>query len=100
MSVEVDSVFAVPSDIPDQATTASLLGRILQEDPHELLARMKSSHSFAWIARKVDASTSDRIRAFNLKGINFQKESKRYSPKPTLPPPTPAYFGPTINSLP
>ena len=43
MSIEVDSIYAVPSEVPDQATTASLLGRILQEDPHELLARMKSS---------------------------------------------------------
>ena len=93
MSVEVDSIYAVPSDIPDQATTASLLGRILQEDPHELLARMKSSHSFAWIARKVDASTSDRIRALNLKGINFQKESKRYYPKRELAAQTLGYVG-------
>src|SRR5260370_3039196 len=93
MSVEVDSIYAVPSDIPDQATTASLLGRILQEDPHELLARMKTSHSFPWIARKVDASTSDRIRALNLKGINFQKESKRYYPKRELAAQTLGYVG-------
>src|SRR5438105_970920 len=32
MSVATDSVFAVPSEMPDQATTASLLGRILRED--------------------------------------------------------------------
>ncbi|PYX90366.1 MAG: penicillin-binding protein, partial [Acidobacteria bacterium] len=93
MSIEVDSIYAVPSEVPDQATTASLLGRILQEDPHELLARMKSSHSFAWIARKVDASTSDRIRALNLKGINFQKESKRYYPKRELAAQTLGYVG-------
>ena len=93
MSVAVDSIYAVPSDIPDQATAASLLGRILQEDPHELLARMKSSHSFAWIARKVDPATSDRIRALNLKGINFQKESKRYYPKRELAAQTLGYVG-------
>src|SRR5919109_4018818 len=81
MSVSVDSVFAVPSEIPDQATTASLLGKILNADPHELLARMKSSHAFCWIARKLNPEVSSRIRALNLKGIYFQKESKRFYPK-------------------
>lgn len=78
MSVSVDSVFAVPSEIPDQATTAGLLAKILKTDPHELLTRMKSSNAFCWIARKLDPEVSARIRALNLKGIYFQKESKRF----------------------
>jgi cell division protein FtsI (penicillin-binding protein 3) len=84
MSIAVDSIFAVPSEVPDPATAASLLGRILQEDPHEILARLKSSRAFCWIARKVDAETSERIRGLNLKGIYFQKESKRFYPKGEL----------------
>lgn len=84
MSIAVDSVFAVPSEVPDPATAASLLSRILQEDPQEILARLKSSHAFCWIARKVDAETSERIRGLNLKGIYFQKESKRFYPKGEL----------------
>jgi cell division protein FtsI (penicillin-binding protein 3) len=84
MTIAVDSVFAVPSEIPDQATTASLLGRILKTDPRELLERMSSSHAFCWIARKLDPDTSQRIRALNLRGIYFQKESKRFYPKREL----------------
>ena len=84
MTIAVDSVFAVPSEIPDQATTASLLGRILKTDPRELLERMASSHAFCWIARKLDPDTSQRIRALNLRGIYFQKESKRFYPKKEL----------------
>ncbi|MGE5113439.1 MAG: penicillin-binding protein, partial [Acidobacteriaceae bacterium] len=84
MSVMVDSVFAVPSEIPDQATTASILGRILKSDPRDLLARMKGSRNFAWIARKVDGDVSARIRALNLKGIYFQQEPKRFYPKREL----------------
>lgn len=84
MSVMVDSVFAVPSEIPDQATTASILGRILKTDPRELLARLKGSRNFAWIARKVDGDVSARIRALNLKGIYFQQEPKRFYPKREL----------------
>ena len=84
MSILVDSVFAVPSEVPDPATTAGLLGRVLNIDPRELLARFKSSHTFCWVARKVDADTSNRIRAMNLRGIYFQKESKRFYPKREL----------------
>lgn len=84
MSVNVDSVFAVPSEIPDQVTAAKLLGRILDIDPDELLAKMKSSHSFTWIARKLDPDVSARIRALNLRGIYFQEESRRYYPKGEL----------------
>ena len=84
MSVNVDSIFAVPSEVPDQATTARLLARILGTDTNEILARLQSSRAFCWIARKVDADTSNRIRALNLRGIYFQKESKRFYPKREL----------------
>jgi cell division protein FtsI/penicillin-binding protein 2 len=84
MSIQVDSVFAVPSEIPDQATTARLLAHILKGDPKEILARLESSRSFAWIARKLDNNTSARIRALNLKGIYFEKEPKRFYPKNDL----------------
>ncbi|HWR37257.1 MAG TPA: penicillin-binding protein [Clostridia bacterium] len=84
MSVQVDSVFAVPSEIPDQASTASILARVLGAEPNDLLARMKAQRNFAWLARKIDAETSQRIRALNLRGIYFQKESKRFYPKREL----------------
>src|SRR5437588_5139662 len=51
MSIQVDSVFAVPSEIPDQGMTARLLARILKTDPKEILAKLESSRSFTWIPR-------------------------------------------------
>jgi cell division protein FtsI/penicillin-binding protein 2 len=84
MSISVDSVFAVPSEIPDPSTTATLLGKLLQTDPDDLRARFQASKSFTWVARKLDADTSNRIRALNLRGIYFQKESKRFYPKREL----------------
>jgi cell division protein FtsI (penicillin-binding protein 3) len=84
MSVSVDSVFAVPADIPDLAGTISLVARITRADPRELLAKCQSARTFCWLARKADAETADRIRAMNLRGIYFQKESKRFYPKREL----------------
>ena len=84
MSIEVDSVFAVPADVPDLAETISLVSRITKTDPHETLAKCKASKTFCWVARKADAETADRIRSLNLRGIYFQKESKRFYPKREL----------------
>ncbi len=84
MSIAVDSVFAVPADIPDLAGTMSLVARITKADPRELLAKCKAARTFCWVARKADADTADRIRAMNLRGIYFQKESKRFYPKREL----------------
>ena len=84
MSVNVDSVFAVPSEIPDVHSTAGILAKILKSDAADIENRMHASHAFAWVARKIDGDTSDRIRRLNLKGIYFQKESKRFYPKREL----------------
>jgi cell division protein FtsI (penicillin-binding protein 3) len=84
MTVQVDSVFAVPSEVPDIHSTARILGRVINSDPIEIENRMHASHAFAWVARKLDKDTSARVRALNLKGIYFQKESKRFYPKNEL----------------
>ena len=54
MTVAVDSVFAVPSEIPDPASTAQVLSKVLKLDGADLLSRKKSSKSFFWVARKLD----------------------------------------------
>jgi cell division protein FtsI (penicillin-binding protein 3) len=84
MTVSVDSVFAVPSEVPDVHSTAQVLARVLKADASEIEGRMRGSHAFAWVARKIDNATSARVRALNLKGVYFQKESKRFYPKGEL----------------
>ena len=62
MTVNVDSVFAVPSEVPDvQRPPAQVLARVLKGDASEIEGRMRASHAFAWIARKID-NTDQRSR--------------------------------------
>ena len=84
MSVDVDSIFAVPGEIHDPATTATLLGKVLDLDPQEVLARLQGSRYFAYIKRKIDQDTANRVRELNLRGIYFRKEPKRFYPKREL----------------
>ncbi|HUK25192.1 MAG TPA: penicillin-binding protein [Terriglobales bacterium] len=83
MSTAVESVFAVPNEIHDLAGTLSLLAHITRDDPRELLARCQG-RTFCWLARKADDDIARRIRALNLRGVHFQKESKRFYPKGAL----------------
>ena len=84
MSIDVDSVFAVPSEVHDQETTAVILGRVLDMAPQEIVARLQSNRNFAFIKRKIDEETATRVRELNLRGIYFRKEPKRFYPKREL----------------
>lgn len=84
MSVQVDSCFAVPSELSDAVLASRLLGKVLKKESDELLSRFRSSRSFCWVARKLDPVQVERIRRLNLKGIYFQKENRRFHPKGTL----------------
>jgi cell division protein FtsI (penicillin-binding protein 3) len=84
MSIQVDSVFAVPTEIPDLPNAISLIARITKDDPRVLLADCRAHKTFCWVARKADAESVERMRSLNLQGIHFQKEPKRFYPKRDL----------------
>ena len=84
MSLAVDSVFAVPSEIPDPRMVADLLAPVLGLDARDVLNRFSNSHSFCWVKRKVTPEEASRVRDLNLEGIYFQGETKRFYPKGEL----------------
>jgi len=84
MSISVDSAFAVPSEIADENLAARLLSGVVNKPQEEIEARLESSRSFAWIARKLPPEKADAISKLNLKGIYLQKENQRFYPKRDL----------------
>src|SRR6185312_3636786 len=92
MTVLVDSIYAVPSELGDnREKAAAMLAQVVHTDPldgfttqQQLTARFTASRNFAWVARRVDAATADRVREMNLKGVYFQKEFKRFYPNNDL----------------
>ena len=92
VTVQADSVFAVPSELGEnRASAAEILAEIVHADPHDnftskqqMLARFNASRNFAWVARRLDAGTTQRVRELNLKGVYFQKEFKRFYPNSDL----------------
>jgi cell division protein FtsI (penicillin-binding protein 3) len=86
ISVEVDSVFAVPGEISDPGAAARLLAPVLDMGVSEVRARLRGSGGryFSWVKRKVTGREAARIRELNIRGIYFQKENKRFYPKREL----------------
>ncbi len=87
MTVLVDSIYAVPSEIANKENTARHLARVVHQDAtdrfttaKDIDARLERSRNFAWVARKVDAEVAARVRSLGLKGVYFQKEFKRFYP--------------------
>ncbi len=92
MTVLVDSVYAVPSELGDnRENAAEMLAHVVHSDPDDsftsqkrILGRFNASRNFAWVARRLDKETAERVRELNLKGVYFQKEFKRFYPNNDL----------------
>ncbi|MBF8305332.1 MAG: peptidoglycan synthetase FtsI, partial [Acidobacteria bacterium] len=86
ITVEVDSVFAVPGEISDPEAAARLLAPVLDMGVSEIRARLRGTGGryFSWVKRKVTGREAARIRELNIRGIYFQKENKRFYPKREL----------------
>jgi len=84
ISVEVESVFAVPAEIRNSEGTARLLSPVLDLEEEEIRRRLEGSRYFSWVKRKVSARQAARVRQLRLQGIYFQKETKRFYPKREL----------------
>ena len=101
MTVLVDSVYAVPTELGDnKASEAALLAKVVHVDPQDqfttknrILARFDASRNFAWVARKVSPETAERIKELNLHGVYLQKEFKRFYPNNDLAAHTLGYVG-------
>src|SRR5579883_2987687 len=75
MSVSVDSAFAVPSELGDNAALAARLISGVLHIPRDVLeARFASGGTFVWIQRKLPPDKAEAIAALNLKGIYLQKK--------------------------
>ncbi len=107
MTVQVDSIYAVPSEIAEnRPVDAAMLAKLVHTEAFDrftsepaILARLNASRNFAWVARRVDAETAKRVLELNLKGIYTTKEFKRFYPNEDLAAHTLGYVGVDDNGL-
>jgi cell division protein FtsI (penicillin-binding protein 3) len=106
MTVQVDSIYAVPTEIDDKQTAAHALAAVVHTDPddaqtseEQIAARLVSGHSFAWVARRVTPDVAARVKALPIKGIYFQKEFQRFYPDNEIAAQVLGYVGTDDNGL-
>jgi cell division protein FtsI (penicillin-binding protein 3) len=106
MTVQADSVFAVPSEIDDKKATVHALAQIVHTAPEDdwtredqIAERVNASRGFAWIARRLSPEVAARVKALNLKGIYFQKEFQRFYPDNEIAAQVLGYVGVDDNGL-
>ena len=71
VSVEVDSIFIVPSKVESQDRSARLLADVLKVKRSTIRAKMRSDKNFLWLKRQVSPRESEQIRAMNLAGVGL-----------------------------
>src|SRR5262245_34147673 len=82
MSTEVESAFAIPTELGDNKSQAAhLLSGVLGIPRDVLEAKFNSGSTFVWVSRKLPPEKSDAVKALNLKGIYTMKENERFYPK-------------------
>ncbi len=106
MTVQADSVFAVPSEIEDKKATVHALAQIVHTSAEDtwtsedqIAERVNASRGFAWIARRLSPETAAKVKALNLKGIYFQKEFQRFYPDSEIAAQVLGYVGVDDNGL-
>jgi cell division protein FtsI (penicillin-binding protein 3) len=84
VSEDAASVYATPYQVKDPERTASRLAPLLDVSDEDLLKDLGSSSGFAYLARKVDVPTAEKIRRMHLTGIGTLPDSKRTYPQGNL----------------
>ncbi|MGD0938187.1 MAG: penicillin-binding protein [Terracidiphilus sp.] len=110
MTVQVDSIFAVPSEMDDKQAEAHALTAIVHTDPEDaqtseeqIASRLDAGRNFAWVARRVTPETAAKVKALiasgALKGVYFQKEFQRFYPDNEIAAQVLGYVGIDDNGL-
>jgi len=106
MTVQVDSIFAVPSEIDDKQAAAHALAAVVHTDPEDaqtteaqIDSRLDAGRNFAWVARRVTPEVAAKVKALPLKGIYFQKEFQRFYPDNNIAAQVLGYVGLDDNGL-
>lgn len=110
MTVQADSIYAVPSEIDDKNAAVKALAPLVHTDPEDaqtsaeqIAARLNKNNGFAWIARRVPNEVSAKVRELvkngSLQGIYFQKEFQRFYPDNQIAAQVLGYVGVDDNGL-
>ncbi len=80
MTVESQSLYAVPAQVEEPLYVAQQFGSFLGVDPDLLYERLTSDKDFVYIKRQVDSATAEELLALEVLGVYSLPEPARVYP--------------------
>jgi cell division protein FtsI (penicillin-binding protein 3) len=93
VSLDVDSVYGIPSKIDNPRELAQRLSRILREDPRRIERKLAGDKHFVWLSRKVDPAKAARVKELDSEEVRLRSETRRFYPKKALAGPLLGFTG-------
>jgi len=86
VSIEVNSLYGVPSKVDDPGAVAGKLAPVLGMDRRELAGKLSGNRAFVWLDRKVGPDMPAKVEAAGQfkEFLGWVPESRRYYPNKNL----------------
>ena len=84
LNLELESLFCDPEKVRLNTQDVRKLTSVISQEPRAFLAKIPEQGRFAWIQRKLEPQTAEKVRKLNLKGFYFLPEAKRFYPREQL----------------
>lgn len=86
ISVSANAVYAIPSEIKDKATAATLIADILDIDYDFVFNRISKRTSSEWIKKRVSTKEAQAILKLDLPGVGIVENPERFYPYGSIAP--------------
>ncbi len=83
-SVDVDSIWVDPSQLPDVKLASFELAKALDVDRSELFDRMSRAKRFAWVKRQARPQDVEAAKALGWAALGITREPRRFYPQREL----------------
>jgi cell division protein FtsI (penicillin-binding protein 3) len=80
VSIEMDSCYAEPRNLENVGETVAKLAPLLGMSRETVEKKLGGNRNFVWLQRRMAPDQAQRIKALELDGIGFVKETKRFYP--------------------
>lgn len=80
MTVEAQSLFAVPNQIEEPLWVAQQIGGLLEADSERLFERLSSDRDFVYLKRQVEGVLAEDILGLGIRGVYAHPEPTRIYP--------------------
>ncbi len=84
LNLELESLYGDPESLNLTNEDIKKLALVVDKEARVILSKIPEAGRFAWIERKIEPETAEKIRALHIKGLGLRPEAKRYYPKGEL----------------